>query len=134
MTAEARLSTQRAAIDARRREAQPALASILGGLLWALAGFVLGVAITALVRTIAGASAWSFEQSFAVGYVFALSGWLLGVGVWDRWALEWLGRPVKPGVEGWKRYLAFTTDPKVIGVPYLVTFLTPFLPAGLFST
>src|SRR3972149_2489634 len=133
MTAEARLRTQRAAIDARRREAQPALASILGGLLWALVGFVLGVAITALVRTIAGASAWSFEQSFAVGYVFALSGWLLGVGVWDRWALEWLGRPVKPGVEGWKRYLAFTTDHKVIGVQYLVTFLTLFLLAGLFA-
>src|SRR3972149_7450733 len=91
MPAEARVRTGRAAIDARRREAQPALASILGGLLWALVGFVLGVAITALVRTIAGAGAWSFEQSFAVGCVFALSGWLLGVGVWDRWALEWLG-------------------------------------------
>jgi len=133
MTAEARLRTRRAAIDARRREAQPALAWILGGLLWALVGFVLGVAITALVRSIAGDSAWSFEQSFAVGYVFALSGWLLGVGVWDRWALEWLGRPVKPGVEGWKRYLAFTTDHKVIGVQYLVTFLTLFLLAGLFA-
>src|SRR3989304_585477 len=117
MTAEARLRTRRAAIDARRREgppearvsargpasgargrgAQPALAWILGGLLWALVGFVLGVAITAMLRSIAGDSAWSFEQSFAVGYVFALSGWLLGVGVWDRGGLEWPRGPRSAG-------------------------------------
>src|SRR3989304_753671 len=105
MTAEARLRTRRAAIDARRREAQPALAWILGGLLWALVGFVLGVAITALVRSIAGDSAWSFEQSFAVGYVFALSGWLLGVGVWDRGGLEWPRGPRSAGGAGRGRAL-----------------------------
>ncbi|MBI2911333.1 MAG: cbb3-type cytochrome c oxidase subunit I [Chloroflexi bacterium] len=36
-------------------------------------------------------------------------------------------------VPGWRRYFRFTTDHKVIGVQYLVTFLVVFLLAGLLA-
>ncbi|MBI4348335.1 MAG: cbb3-type cytochrome c oxidase subunit I [Elusimicrobia bacterium] len=54
--------------------------------------------------------------------------------MWDAWAREWLGRPARPPrEEGWRRYVAFTTDHKVIGIQYLVTFTLIFLLAGLLA-
>ncbi len=103
------------------------------GLTWGAASFALGVVIVGLIRTLAGDDLWSLELSFVVGYAFGLVGWLMGIGVWDRWAREWIGRPVKGGVDGWQRYLGFSTDHKVIGLQYLITFLILFLLAGLFA-
>ncbi|HCV27808.1 MAG TPA: cytochrome C oxidase subunit I, partial [Dehalococcoidia bacterium] len=57
------------------------------------------------------------EPIIAGGYMFALIGWLFGVGVWGSWVREWFGATVKPfHIEGWGRYLGFSTDHKVIGV------------------
>ncbi|MBI4288218.1 MAG: cbb3-type cytochrome c oxidase subunit I [Chloroflexi bacterium] len=76
----------------------------------------------------------TFEPVIALGYVFALIGWLLGVGLWDAWAREWVGLPAKKlEVHGWRRYFRFSTDHKVIGVQYLATFLFLFLFAGLLA-
>lgn len=87
----------------------------------------------AIGRTLAGDGVWSLELSFSVGYVFALIGWLVGVGLWERWGLEWIGRETRPATEGWQRFFAFTSDHKVIGVQYLITFLLLFLVSGLFA-
>jgi len=103
------------------------------GLLWGLVGFGLGVGLAALFRVAAGSSPWWIEHNFTVGYVLGLLGWLLGVGMWERWAKEWLGLPTEPNPHGWTRYFAFTTDHKVIGVQYLVTFLAVFFIAGLLA-
>ncbi len=103
------------------------------GLLWGSATFGLGVAVVAVVRAALGSDAWSLELSLAVGYVFGLGGWLLGIGLWERWAREWLGIPTKEGPTGPGRYLTFSTDHKVVGIQYLVTFLLLFLVAGLFA-
>jgi cytochrome c oxidase subunit 1 len=103
------------------------------GVLWGLIGFGLGVGLAALFRTAAGSSPWWLEHNFAVGYVLGLLGWLLGVGMWERWVKEWLGLPTQPNPHGWMRYFAFTTDHKVIGVQYLVTFVAVFLIAGLLA-
>ena len=110
-----------------------AFGPLVRGLLMAAIGFAIGVAIVAVVRVLTGHGAWTLELSFSVGYVFALSGWLLGVGVWGRWAREWLGLSTSDGPKGWQRYLSFSTDHKVIGVQYLVTFLVLFFLAGLFA-
>ncbi len=103
------------------------------GLLTGVTGFALGVGVVAAARAIAGKDAFSVELSFTGGYVLGIAGWLLGVGVWERWGREWFGLRTKEGPTGWSRYLAFTTDHKVIGVQYLVTFLLLFLLAGLFA-
>ncbi len=121
-------------------EAQPAgsawaaVAPAARGLICGGIGFAIGAGLVALLRIANGHSAWSLELSFVVGYAFGLPGWLAGVGVWETWAGEWIGRRVKTeGVQGWQRYFAFTTDHKVIGVQYLVTFLVLFLLAGLMA-
>ncbi len=103
------------------------------GLTWGAIGFGIGVGLTALARVLDGRSAWSLELSFTIGYALGLVGWLLGVGLWERWGREWLGLSTKGGPTGWQRYFAFTTDHKVIGIRYLVTFLLLFLLAGLLA-
>ncbi len=110
-----------------------AVGRMLRGVAWAAVGFGIGAGLVAVLRTLAGRSGWSLELSITVGYAFALVGWLMGVGMWDRWAREWFGLPTKPGPTDWGRYFAFTTDHKVIGVQYLVTFIALFLLAGLLA-
>ncbi len=108
---------------------------ILKGLLWGVVGFIVGVGLLDLIRWIAGLDpVYRPDSAIVVGYIFGLSGWLLGVGVWDTWAREWFGRSPRPfEAKGWRRYLGFNTDHKVIGVQYLMTFLTLFLLAGLLA-
>jgi len=110
-----------------------ALEPVVGGLIGGLIGFGAGAGLVAIGRALAGESLWSIELSFVVGYTLGLPGWLLGVGLWERWGREWLGLETKPGPHGPARYFAFSTDHKVIGVQYLVTFLALFLLAGLMA-
>lgn len=104
------------------------------GLIGGIIGFVIGAGVLALIRLLLGLEPWADEPGIIVGYLFALAGWLLGVGVWDYWARGWLGLPVKKfEATGWRRYLGFNTDHKVIGIQYLVTFLAMLLLGGLFA-
>jgi cytochrome c oxidase subunit 1 len=108
---------------------------IARGLLFGIIGFAVGAGVAAVIRTAAGAEPWDLEQSFALGYLVALPGWLLGVGLWERWGREWLGRPLADaGPSDWRRYFTFTLDHKVIGVQYLVLFVALFLLSGLLAT
>ncbi|MBM2826464.1 MAG: ctaD [Dehalococcoidia bacterium] len=105
---------------------------IIKGLILAAIGFAAGGGLATLLSGLAGKP--PKEPIIALGYVFALIGWLLGVGVWDVWAREWFGLPVKhDDAQGWRRYFRFTIDHKVIGIQYLVTFMTLFLLAGLLA-
>jgi cytochrome c oxidase subunit 1 len=110
-----------------------AFGPIFRGLIGAAIGAALGVAAVVLVRSASGHNSWHFEQAFVVAYMLALPGWLLGVGLWSRWAKEWLGMETEHDKAGPERYLAFTTDHKVIGIQYLITFLLLFLFAGLLA-
>ena len=111
-----------------------ATSPVVMGLITGLISFAIGVLIIGLVRSAMGIDAVSFGPSVFGGYWFGLAGWLAGVGVWSRWAKEWIGLPVNREMPtGWGRYFAFTTDHKVIGVQYLVTFLTMFMLAGLLA-
>ncbi|MBI3952986.1 MAG: cbb3-type cytochrome c oxidase subunit I [Chloroflexi bacterium] len=103
------------------------------GLLFAALGFLLGAAGA---RGVAGLTGRSEVAQIVVtlGYVGALLGWLLGVGLWDVWVREWVGLPARSlQTQGWSRFFRFNTDHKVIGVQYLVTFVALLLLAGLLA-
>ncbi len=107
---------------------------LLKGLGFGAAGFLLGGGATVGAAALLGRPAWPVEAAITIGYLVGLAGWLLGVGVWDAWARGWFGLPLRRAeVRGWRRYFHFTTDHKVIGVQYLVTFVVLFLLAGLFA-
>ncbi len=110
-----------------------ALIPLARGALWGAIAFAIGVGLVATGRAATGGSLWSLELSFTVGYALGLVGWIMGVGVWERWGRQWLGLSTKEGPSGRQRYLAFTTDHKVIGIQYLTTFVLLFLLAGLFA-
>ena len=102
------------------------------GLLFAAIGLGIGVAFGSLVAEIIDRE--PLQVRVAIGYVFALIGWLLSVGLWDVLAREWFGLQPKPhDNQGWQRYFSFSLDHKVIGVQYLVTFMILFLLAGLLA-
>ncbi len=102
------------------------------GLLFGAIGFVIGGLLAAGLASITGRDAE--EPIIALGYVFALGGWLIGIGVWKVWGREWFGKSVPTPHEAasgdWTRYFRFSTDHKVIGLQYLVTMMVIFLLAG----
>jgi len=94
-------------------------------------GFLFGSGMAAGIRQWMGNDPWVAEPLIAVGYVFGLIGWLLGVGLWGVWAREWAGRsPKEYPTTGWQRYFRYNIDHKVIGLQYLVTFVVFLLLAG----
>jgi cytochrome c oxidase subunit 1 len=107
--------------------------SWIKGLIGGAIGFVIGGGAVMLLAR----QPLESEATVAVGYIFFLVGWLLGVGVWEHWAREWFGLPVKPTPtresHGAARYFMFSTDHKVIGIQYLVTFVILLLLAGLLA-
>ncbi len=98
----------------------------------AIVGYGIGVGLVAIIRTIIGHDAWDTNISWTFGYLFALMGWLMGVGGWRYWGREFIGLKVDTyETKGWARYFGFSGDHKVIGVQYLVTFSVLFLIGGL---
>lgn len=108
-----------------------AFGPLVKGILQAALGVALGVGLGNLLAGLTG-RAGDREPAMALGYVFGLIGWLLGIGVWDSWAREWFGLRLKyQEISGWRRYFRFNMDHKVIGIQYVVTFITLFLLGGL---
>jgi cytochrome c oxidase subunit 1 len=108
--------------------------SLIRGAIGGVVGFAAGALLIVSIRVGTGHDAWEVESVTAGAWMFALVGWVLGVGVWRYWAGPWFGRPERTyDITGWRRYLAFDTDHKVIGIQYLVTFLAMFFMAGLFA-
>ena len=106
------------------------------GLLFAGMGLGAGIGLAAIVTIVLGHPVREMDEEAAIviGYVLALVGWLLGVGGWEAWGKEWFGlKPVPSAPHNWTRFLSFSLDHKVIGVQYLVTFITLFLLAGVFA-
>lgn len=104
--------------------------SWIKGLLFGIVGFAIGAGASMLFGL-----PLKSDVTITIGYVVFLVGWLLGAGVWDHWARGWFGLENKPTPtqksHGIGRYFAFSTDHKVIGIQYLVTFVALFLVGGL---
>ena len=101
------------------------------GLLFATIGFIIGGFLAWLLVQVTGREAVQ-EPILTLGYVFALIGWLMGVGMWKTWGREWFNKSLSTDTtKGWQRYFTFNTDHKVVGVQYLVTMVVLFLLAGL---
>jgi cytochrome c oxidase subunit 1 len=109
---------------------------LVPGLPRAVLGAALGGAVGAAVAIVVGGEE---GQILGLGYLFALIGFLLGIGAFRFWLTWAAGREVDVAEEhaahgtagDWRRYFHFTTDHKVIGVQYLVTAFSMFLLAGL---
>jgi cytochrome c oxidase subunit 1 len=112
------------------------LAHVLGpiarGLAFAGIGLAIGSGLAVGIVRLTGQPS-AREPVIALGYLLALIGWLMGVGMWRSWAKEWFGGEAHwhPAATGLARYFRFTTDHKVIGVQYLVTMVALFLLAGI---
>ena len=111
-----------------------ALSTLTGGVALGLIGFYVGIGITAAIRASAGHDPWETDISIAVGYVFGLVGWLMGLGMWRQWGVEWFGGQSNRAVpRDWQRYFSFSEDHKVIGIQYIVTLIVVFLLGGLLA-
>jgi cytochrome c oxidase subunit 1 len=104
---------------------------LIKGALGAAIGYAIGWGLTAAVQTAMGNPRGGMT-GLVFGYVVALLGWLLGVGMWRMWIRDLLGMAPKLDVpeRGLGRYLRFNVDHKVIGIQYLGTFVVVFLLAG----
>jgi cytochrome c oxidase subunit 1 len=74
------------------------------------------------------------DVAIFMGYVFALLGWLIGLGFFNYPLSRVIGRPPslrEKEEEGPGRYFRLCTDHKVVGLQYFVTVLLFFLIAGL---
>jgi len=105
--------------------------NIATGIGMALVGLYVGAGGTAAVRAMAGKDAWDAEMCITIGWVFMVIGWLMGVGMWKQWGVEWFGgTPQQLKLTGWQRYFGFNEDHKVIGIQYVAAFVVVFVLAG----
>ena len=108
-----------------------AVNNVASGLGMAFLGLYIGAGGTAAVRALSGEKAWDADMCITIGWVFMVIGWLMGVGMWKGWSIEWFGgTPKRSRLAGWERYFGFNEDHKVIGIQYLVTFIFVFIVAG----
>lgn len=101
---------------------------VIRGAVLALVGYIAGVLITIGIR---GGSPTD-EVVVVMAFILALVGWLAGVGGWEAFGRQWIGKTPKVSTSpGWKRYFEFSIDHKVIGIQYGVTLIAVLLIGGL---
>jgi len=77
------------------------------------------------------------DMPIVLGYLLAVVGWLIGLGVFSDLARQMIGRPVADPhhneTGGLARYFRYSLDHKVVGIQYLVGMIIYFCTAGLFA-
>ena len=93
-----------------------------------IVGYAVGVGLTMAIR---GGNPTD-EVAVVIGYIFALVGWLGGIGGIEAFGRQWVGKSVEVSTDrGWRRYFEFSVDHKVIGIQYGVTLLGVLLIGGI---
>jgi cytochrome c oxidase subunit 1 len=91
-------------------------------------GYVVGVGLTLAIR---GGDPTD-EVAVVFGFILALIGWLAGIGGWEAFVRQWIGKTPKMTEDrSWLRYFQFSGDHKVIGIQYGVTLLAVLLIGGI---
>jgi len=112
---------------------------IIQGLVYQVAGTLLGMGLVTVIRLLLGLEAWKAEPAWVSGAFLGLAGFMIGVGSLDDWYRMALKQEVpephqvsskKPR---WTRYVSFWLDHKVIGIQYGVTAVILLLVAGAFA-
>jgi cytochrome c oxidase subunit I len=83
----------------------------------------------------------SEDWPIVLGYLLAVVGWLIGLGVFNDLVRQMLGRPAAANgsvlpeheLSGLARYFRYSLDHKVVGIQYLVGMIIYFCTAGLFA-
>jgi len=98
------------------------------GVAGAVFGYLIGATLILLIQQ----DGINSQFAVLIGYTCAVVGWLFGIGLGNTWLREWFGLPAKPDQStGWRRYLRFNTDHKVIGVQYMVVFIAVLVLGGI---
>ncbi len=112
---------------------------LVRGLIGYIAGFISGMALVLLTRLAMGAEPWFPEAVYVGGIVFAIIGFLVGVGALSDW-LKWTRGIATPmqhgppqGKPAWTRYFGVDYNHKVIGIQYGVTGLLLLIVGGTFA-
>jgi cytochrome c oxidase subunit 1 len=112
---------------------------LVRGLLAGLLAAGLGMGLAVGIRVLLGWPAWVAAPVTAVGALFAVVGFLIGVGVFADWWKLALGQKVADhheppaGMPRWTRYLSWDPSHKVIGIQYAVTAVLLMLFAGVLA-
>jgi cytochrome c oxidase subunit 1 len=112
------------------------------GVIGAVAGYFLGHWLGNLLGGDYARSSLADTNDVAIvlGYLFAVIGWLAGLGVFNDLFLLMLGRPLPEEARligradpGLAKYFRYTLDHKVVGIQYLYGMIAYFLTGGLFA-
>ncbi|RME59970.1 MAG: cytochrome C oxidase subunit I, partial [Caldilineae bacterium] len=102
-------------------------------------GFLVGMALTVVIRALMGLPAWSAEPAWVVGGLVSIIGALLAVGALSDW-LKWIVGKETPlhhgppeGKPAWTRYFGVDYNHKVIGVQYTVWGIFLLMAGGTFA-
>ena len=112
---------------------------LMQGLLYQVAGTLLGMGLVTLIRLLLGRSAWSAEPAWVAGAFLGLVGFMIGIGSFNDWfksaQLREVTSPYEKELDGprWTRFFSFWLDHKVIGIQYGVTAFLLFVIAGTFA-
>ena len=114
--------------------------ALLGAVIGYLLGHLLGngLASSSLTNEYPNlALSDSSDLPIVLGYLFAVVGWLAGLGVFNDALRQMAGRPVghadTEATSGLARYFRYSLDHKVVGIQYLVGMIVYFCTAGLFA-
>ncbi len=101
---------------------------VVRAVIFGFLGYVIGVGLTVAIR---GGSATD-EVAVVFGFILGLIGWLAGIGGWEAFFRQWIGKTPKVSEDqSWLRYFQFSVDHKVIGIQYGVTLLAVLLIGGI---
>jgi len=115
------------------------------GLIGAVIGYLLGHLLGNFLASSTLASQYpnialsdSSDLPIVLGYVLAIVGWLVGLGVFNDLARQVTGRPAMEAnghaeSRGIAQYFRYSLDHKVVGIQYLIGMLIYFCTAGLFA-
>jgi cytochrome c oxidase subunit 1 len=113
--------------------------SLIRGLIFLIAGTIVGSVLTIVLRVIMGMPAWKPEPVLVVGAIVGTVAFMIGTHVTDDW-IQWARGKQTPELghdsselHGFKKLINVSYDHKVIGIQYGITSLLVLVVAGIFA-